>query len=272
MTAQDIAFDERRSTAPAGKPFTIAFDNQDDGHAARHRRSTTPAGKTVFEGERSPGPRSSSTTSRAHGRHLHVRLLGPPAHDGDAHRQVGSPARTHRSPRSPARRRVLVAPGRRRRGRLRLERRRRADRRSAGDPAPTITGTDARRHGRSTSPRSAGQPVVVNFWASWCVPVPRGVPAVQGRARGARRADGLAIVGVLYKRPRRSPARQFVDELRRDVADGRSTPTARSRQAYRVVAPAADATSSTRRGPPVDPDRRGAGRRLRAPVRADRGP
>lgn len=59
-----------------------------------------------------------------------------------------------------------------------------------------------------------GRPVVVNFWASWCVPCRQEAPLF--RELGARPANaggqGLAIVGVLFNETREQDARDFVRE------------------------------------------------------------
>lgn len=50
LKAQNIAFDPKNLTAPAGKPFQIAFDNQDN--AVMHDVQIKDAGgKEVFKGE-----------------------------------------------------------------------------------------------------------------------------------------------------------------------------------------------------------------------------
>jgi cytochrome c biogenesis protein CcmG/thiol:disulfide interchange protein DsbE len=43
----------------------------------------------------------------------------------------------------------------------------------------------------------AGRPVIVNFWASWCVPCRQEFPLFK-HARAAHVADGLEIVGVVH--------------------------------------------------------------------------
>ncbi len=55
-----------------------------------------------------------------------------------------------------------------------------------------------------------GHPVVLNFWASWCVPCREEVPALE-RAWREYRDDGLVIVGVNIRDAASSAAR-FVDE------------------------------------------------------------
>ena len=53
-----------------------------------------------------------------------------------------------------------------------------------------------------------GRPVVVNFWATWCVPCVREFPLLR-RAAAAHRGDRLAVVGVLTN-DRPAAARAFV--------------------------------------------------------------
>ena len=55
-----------------------------------------------------------------------------------------------------------------------------------------------------------GRPLLVNFWASWCVPCEEEAPALQG-AWDEHRDEGLVVVGVNYD-DLRSDARAFVAE------------------------------------------------------------
>ena len=100
-------------------------------------------------------------------------------------------------------------------------------------------------------------------------PLPRRVPAARGEARGARRRRPRR-----RRRPDGRSARagpRLRRRVRRDLADGRSTRTSAIKARLPRRRPAADLLHRPRRDPPLDPDRRADRRRLRAPVRADRG-
>ena len=56
-----------------------------------------------------------------------------------------------------------------------------------------------------------GRPVIVNFWASWCGPCRREMPALI-RAQDAHAEQGLTIVGVNIEESR-GPAGEFADEF-----------------------------------------------------------
>jgi cytochrome c biogenesis protein CcmG/thiol:disulfide interchange protein DsbE len=64
-------------------------------------------------------------------------------------------------------------------------------------PAPPIELTDVDGNAVSLADY-AGRPVIVNFWASWCVPCREEFPIfVEGREAYAE--QGLEILGVIYK-------------------------------------------------------------------------
>lgn len=56
-----------------------------------------------------------------------------------------------------------------------------------------------------------GRPLVVNFWASWCTPCRREVPALI-RAQNEHAERGLLVIGVNIEEPT-SAARAFADEF-----------------------------------------------------------
>ena len=64
-------------------------------------------------------------------------------------------------------------------------------------PAPPVAlNTDG---GQTISLASLrGQPVIVNFWASWCIPCKQEFPLFAA-ARHRYRGEGLEILGVVYK-------------------------------------------------------------------------
>ena len=103
-----------------------------------------------------------------------------------------------------------------------------------GQPAPAITGTALDGTGIDLA-QYRGHPVVVNFWASWCVPCREEFPLFKDRLATLGPADGLQMVGVLYKDDP-APAQQFTDQF------GATWPTVTDAdgaiaKAYRVVAP-----------------------------------
>ena len=67
----------------------------------------------------------------------------------------------------------------------------------AGDPSPALVGTTL--DGAAFDLASLrGRPVVVNYWASWCIPCRDEFPLFE-QALADHAADGLAIVGTVYQ-------------------------------------------------------------------------
>jgi len=66
-----------------------------------------------------------------------------------------------------------------------------------GDPVPAPALTLPRLDGKGTLGLAAfrGRPVVVNFWASWCVPCRDEAPVLE-RAWRSNRGRGLVVLGV----------------------------------------------------------------------------
>lgn len=78
-----------------------------------------------------------------------------------------------------------------------------------GKPAPEFTLQTLDGHTLKLSDLK-GRPVLLNFWASWCIPCKEEAPLLRDIAE-KQSADGLAIVGVVYQdQPGR--AQEFVRE------------------------------------------------------------
>lgn len=103
-----------------------------------------------------------------------------------------------------------------------------------GQTAPALTGTAL--DGSAVDLASLrGKPVIVNFWASWCVPCREEFPLFQEKLAALGPSDGLQIIGVLYK-DEPELAKQFLTEF------GAAWPTIDDpddalAKAYRVAAP-----------------------------------
>ena len=80
-----------------------------------------------------------------------------------------------------------------------------------------------------------GQPVILNFWASWCVPCRREMPALQQTA-ARYEADGLVLMGMNQTYlDTLDEARAFVEELGLTFPTTRDDGGATGATAYRVV-------------------------------------
>jgi thiol-disulfide isomerase/thioredoxin len=81
-----------------------------------------------------------------------------------------------------------------------------------GDPAPKIglplLNGDVHAHAFGEHPLT-----LVNFWATWCEPCRKEMPALQ-RLSERHRADGLAVLGILFD-PKSDDegARRYLDEV-----------------------------------------------------------
>jgi cytochrome c biogenesis protein CcmG, thiol:disulfide interchange protein DsbE len=101
-----------------------------------------------------------------------------------------------------------------------------------GQRAPAFTLVDLQ--GRKVSLSSyAGRPLIVNFWASWCIPCQQEFPMYR-QARQQYAAQGLEVLGIVYN-DTADNARRFMS--RESAAwPALSDPDGSVARAYRVTA------------------------------------
>lgn len=103
-----------------------------------------------------------------------------------------------------------------------------------GEPAPPIVATAL--DGSTVDLASLrGRPVIVNFWASWCVPCRAEFPLFADKLAELGPRDDLAIVGVLYE-DEAALAQRFMDDAGAGWSSVQDDDGAIARS-YRVVAP-----------------------------------
>lgn len=93
---------------------------------------------------------------------------------------------------------------------------------SSGERAPTFEVPDLRNPERQMSLAVAGgRPLVLNFWATWCVPCRKEMPVLQ--AVHASLGDRVTFLGM-NERDSRRLALKFLDETGVDYASGFDPP------------------------------------------------
>ncbi len=81
---------------------------------------------------------------------------------------------------------------------------------SAGDPAPEFEGTTVDgRHMRLSSLR--GQVVLIDFWATWCLPCVQAMPHLEGLHRKFG-PEGLFVLGINQEGGQEESVRAFLKE------------------------------------------------------------
>jgi cytochrome c biogenesis protein CcmG/thiol:disulfide interchange protein DsbE len=81
-----------------------------------------------------------------------------------------------------------------------------------GKPAPAFTLQSL--EGAQVSLASLqGRPVIVNFWASWCLPCREEAPLFRELSEQRGAEGGLALVGVMFQETSEQNARDFIREF-----------------------------------------------------------
>jgi len=101
-----------------------------------------------------------------------------------------------------------------------------------GKPAPAFTLTDIDGHRVSLS-QLKGKPVLISFWATWCVPCREELPLIRDEYL-AHRADGLEVVAIDWGDESADTVRRFWSSLKLQPAPFLD-PDARAATAYGVT-------------------------------------